>query len=128
MDPVVWQESWSVGNDSLDDDHKRLVSIINRVSDSMSDGQDPVWLLNDLKSYAKYHFDREEALMEAAEIEGLVEHKETHRMFVEWLTTLQATINLPEARFILLEAANEYLRDWLGRHILGTDMQYKGRI
>ena len=126
--PVEWKESWSVGNEDLDNDHKRLVGIINRVSNAEDSGEDVVWVLNDLKEYANLHFRCEEELMEAAQIPGLEEHKQAHRMFVEWLTSLQRTVNLPEARYILFEAANEYLRDWLGKHILSTDMQYKGKL
>lgn len=126
--PVEWLESWSVGNSSLDNDHKRLIEIINRVGATEDSGEDVVWVLNDLREYANYHFKREEELMEAAQIPGLDEHKQTHRMFVEWLTSLQRTVNLPEARYVIFDAANEYLRDWLGKHILGTDMQYKGKI
>jgi hypothetical protein len=31
MSMLEWQDSWSVGNSSLDDDHKRLISTIQKV-------------------------------------------------------------------------------------------------
>ena len=128
MEPLQWQEAWSVGNTSLDDDHKRLVEIINQVNQSQGVGEDAIWIINDLKQYAKYHFAREEEMMEAAQIPGLEEHKKTHLLFVEWLSSLQHTINLPEARLVIFDTASSYLREWLGNHILGTDMVYKGKI
>ena len=128
MESLEWQDSWSVGNETLDTDHKQLVQIINRVSHLQDSGEDAVWVLNDLKGYSKYHFDREEKLMEAANIPGLVAHKKKHAMFVEWLGSLQRTINLPEAHFVVFNVANDYLRDWLKNHILHTDMEYKGKI
>ena len=128
MEPLEWLEEWSVGNESLDHDHKRLVEIINRVGDADADEEDPAWVISELSKYATYHFQREEEMMAAAHIPGLEEHKQTHQKFIDWLASLQATINLPESRFIMFEAANGYLRDWLRRHILGTDMQYKGKL
>lgn len=128
MEPLQWQDEWSVGNPSLDHDHKSLVEIINRVADAEADDVDPAWVIRELSDYATYHFRREEEMMEAAHIPGLEEHKQSHQKFIDWLASLQATISLPEARFVLVEATNEYLRDWLRRHILGTDMQYKGKL
>ena len=128
MEPLVWQDAWSVGNETLDNDHKQLIEIINRVNHSHVSGEDAVWVLNDLRNYSKYHFEREEKLMEAAGIPGLVEHKKKHAMFVEWLGSLQRTVNLPEARFVIFDTANDYLRGWLENHILHTDMEYKGKI
>lgn len=128
MEPLVWLDEWSVGNPSLDHDHQCLVEIINRVGEANADEVDPSWVIRELSNYATYHFQREEEMMEAAQIPGLEEHKQYHQKFIDWLASIEGAINQPEAQLVLFDSVNGYLRAWLERHILGTDMQYKGKL
>ncbi len=101
MTLIEWQDSFSVGVEKLDADHKRLFDIINRV----------------------------DAAEKAADYPEIEEHMRQHKAFVEWLATVERTYNLaPDAHFHIAESVNEYLRDWWTHHILLVDMQYKGRL
>ena len=40
---LVWREQLSVGNDLIDADHKRLISIINQVEESLKERVEAVW-------------------------------------------------------------------------------------
>jgi len=128
MSMLEWQDSWSVGNSSLDDDHKRLISIIQKVGGHRTLSKDLGGVISELENYAKYHFAREEQLMEEADIPGLEEHKESHRSFVEWLDNIRQTFKSQQARRLLTNQVDDYLQDWLKNHILTTDMTYKGLI
>ncbi len=126
---IEWQDSYSVGVEELDADHKRLFDIVNRVDAAEKSGRSVQWVLEELRNYAEHHFKAEEERMEAADYPDIEEHVRQHRAFVEWLTTVERTYNLsPDAHFHIAESVNEYLRDWLTRHILVVDMQYKGRL
>jgi len=129
MATMEWQESWSVGNASLDEDHKRLINIIQMVGQSRSRTMNTGRIISELEEYTKYHFAREEKLMEAADIPGLELHKKSHRAFIEWLTSVRQTFTISQqARSVLIETVDDYLQDWLKTHILQTDMNYKGLI
>ena len=124
---LEWQDSYSVGVDKLDSDHKRLFEIINRVDAAEKAGKSVQWVLEELRSYTEYHFKAEEERMKAANYPEIEEHMRQHKAFVEWLETVERTYNLsPDAHFHIAESVNEYLRDWLTHHILLVDMQYKG--
>ncbi len=126
---IEWQDSYSVGVDKLDADHKRLIAIINKVDEADRAGKSVQWVLEELRNYAEYHFRGEEERMKAADYPDIEEHMREHKAFIEWLATVERTYNLaPDAHFHIAETVNEYLRDWLTHHILLIDMKYKGRI
>ena len=123
---MEWRDSFSVGVTKLDDDHKRLIDLINRVDATEKAGKSVQWVLEELRNYAEYHFKAEEERMKAAEYPEIEEHMREHKAFIEWLATVERTYNLaPDAHFHIAETVNEYLRDWLTHHILLVDMQYK---
>jgi hemerythrin len=127
MSKFEWQESWSVGNTTLDDDHKRLVSIIRKVGEDRTITTDLNRVISELEDYTKYHFSREEKMMEEADIPGLEEHKKSHKAFIDWLDSVRQTFAISQgARNVLTDSVDEYLQDWLTNHILKTDMSYKG--
>lgn len=126
MAKLEWEESWSVGNDTLDKEHMSLIIIINRVLA----GEGPMeMVLRDLADYANNHFNREEGLMQSANYEELDAHKHEHHMFVEWVNEITTTLSrAPEARHLLGDTIHEYLQKWLKEHILNIDMAYKGKL
>ncbi len=68
---IPWKGYYSVGNEALDAQHKTLLSLINRLYDSIEKGTEeelmqPVF--EQLIEYAKVHFVQEEELMEGADI------------------------------------------------------------
>ena len=59
MDFVVWNEKYSVKISTIDEQHKKLVAIINELYNSMKNGKSKEQLgktLTDLVEYTKYHF------------------------------------------------------------------------
>ena len=126
---LEWQDSWSVGNPDLDTDHKRLINIIQKIGEYSPQSADLSQLFSELEDYTKYHFVKEEQLMEAANLPDLTEHKKSHRDFVEWLHSVRYTFTVSQqSRRLLLDSVDEYLQNWLKNHILKTDMNYKGLI
>lgn len=129
MSTFEWQDSWSVGNSSLDEDHNRHVSIIQKVGKYRTQSVDLGRVISELEDYTKYHFAREEKLMKDASIPGLEEHKKSHQAFIDWLDSVRQTFTISQqARNVLVETVDEYLQDWLKNHILKTDMCYKGLV
>jgi len=126
---VEWTEALSVGVPDLDDDHKTLIDIINRVLAAERDGGSVKWALGELGAYAKEHFTREEAMMSKAGYPRLDEHRETHRAFNEWLKSLTVVYGSdPSAEYYLAETMREYLSSWLTDHIQEVDTDYKSYL
>jgi|SaaInl7_135m_RNA_FD_contig_21_2275386_length_587_multi_9_in_0_out_0_1 hemerythrin len=129
MSTLEWQDSWSVGNSSLDEDHKRLIGIIQKVEQARTGSLDILEVVSDMEAYTKYHFAREEKLMEEANISDLEEHKKLHQSFVEWISTVRRTFAISQtARSVLIDTVDDFLQDWLKTHILTVDMKYNGLI
>ncbi|HAX91772.1 MAG TPA: hemerythrin, partial [Rhodospirillaceae bacterium] len=64
-DLIIWSPSMSVGVDILDDDHKRIMVLINKLHEAMLEGKGKKLLgeiFDGLIAYIKLHFDSEEAL------------------------------------------------------------------
>ncbi len=138
-DTIHWRDDMSVGVAQLDDDHKGLIAILNRLGHALHgdavngeggvpsrDDQRTVLTLGlrALESYMKVHFAREERAMQVGGFPGLDGHKPQHRDFIEEMTEMT---NRFEAGgdTDLLEDLVLYLRDWLIHHIMVEDMTYK---
>jgi len=75
---IEWKKSYSVGLDSIDDDHKKLLGMINQLqtaSHYTTDDKMIEHILDDLIDYTKYHFSREEKIMLDCEYPNLAAHK-----------------------------------------------------
>ena len=65
MGLVKWNSFYSVHIDELDEQHKKLIYLINDMYDAMKNGKETDALssiLSELVDYTKYHFDTEEKL------------------------------------------------------------------
>ena len=126
MEQITWTEDFSVGVVRLDEQHKRLIQMINRLiakpqtttkSEMVSD------LLSDMTNYAQKHFAAEEELMRQYNYPHLKEHVAQHRAFqkktVDFCSATMLNIG------IVPETMLHYLSDWLVEHILKIDMAYK---
>ncbi|MBT3992111.1 MAG: hemerythrin family protein [Rhodospirillaceae bacterium] len=129
MAQLQWKEEFSVGDAVFDADHQNLISLINRLSDANSSEDDIQWVLQQLEIYVQVHFSREEMAMKEADYPSLGEHKLEHDNFTTWLGNLKSTFGSePDSAFHLTETIAEFLNEWLTKHILHTDMQYKNKI
>ena len=81
---LKWKNSYYVGVEEIDYDHKQLVSLINQVvtasQDHLAENIVPN-ILDELIDYTKYHLRREEKLMEEYEYPERVKHAAQHVKF-----------------------------------------------
>lgn len=132
MDNILtWNDSLKLGIDSVDEQHRSLLAMINRLDEAVALGHDRqtiTVLLDDLIDYTRYHFGEEEKLMHESGYDTALfeEHKNEHRMFIE--TIVQARNQKPDNASFLLHHLLDFLFDWLYRHILGTDKKMAVRI
>jgi hemerythrin len=130
MSGFEWKESFSVGCDIIDADHKILISLINQLDDAMETGQarDVVAsVLNVLIEYTETHFGREEKLMEISGYPGIEAHKTEHARLTAQVRDIRDRFQRGERR-VVDEELMSFLKTWLSGHILGIDMQYRPYI
>lgn len=122
---MAWNDRLSVGVDKIDDDHKELIRLINKLYEGIQEGHGKETLeeiFGSLVNYTHYHFSREEALYAAADQSLSREHKRLHDDFVEGVLKAQEDFKLGTTASPSLEMM-VILKDWLFDHILGSDQR-----
>jgi hemerythrin len=126
---LAWQESYSVKVPELDQQHQRLVGMLNRLHDALRGGGDPAVaqkVVEELVLYTQHHFSAEERLMESCGYPELEEHRRKHRAMEAQVHAFRQQIASGgvSAQLKLMT----FLRDWLQKHILETDMRYSDHL
>jgi hemerythrin len=122
---MEWTEELSVNIREIDDQHKKLIALINKLHDAMKAGQGKEALegtLQELASYTVYHFQTEEKYMQKFNYPRLPSHKAEHAAFVKKVVDFQK--DFAENRLGLTLDLMNFLRDWVNHHIRETDKQY----
>jgi hemerythrin len=126
MSLVVWSDKLSVGVNSIDEQHKKLVTLLNQLHDGMiaGKGKDVVGsVLKGLADYAATHFRYEEELFARTGYPDAAEHKQHHTQLVQKIAEIQQKYEQSGPAVLTIQVMN-FLKDWLTNHILGVDMMY----
>jgi hemerythrin len=127
---MTWTEKLSVGVGVLDDDHKKLVSMVNELFDAMQAGHGKEKLggiLDRLVQYTRFHFDREEKLFAETGYPASRPHKEQHEALTRQVLDVQKKYNAGAAATLSVDVMH-FLRDWLVKHIQGSDQSYRAHL
>ncbi len=119
---VQWRESYVVGVAEIDYDHKRLLELINRVVSASSYDLGIEYtreIFDKLLDYTKYHFYREEALMEKYDFPGTKNHIRQHRSFIDRIDEIQKGID--GSINVAHHEVFDFLKSWLVSHICVHD-------
>lgn len=122
---VQWDQKLSVGIAQIDMQHKKLVSMINEMYQAMSEGKgnDVVGkVVNDLIAYTRTHFATEEKLMQTNGYPDFNAHKALHDQLTKQVVQIQDDFKAGKVALSTKVAA--FLKDWLVKHIMGTDQKY----
>ena len=132
MESFHWDKYYETDVASVDAQHHKLVDLINElgnaVTRSSEKNKDMEAIIGRLADYAKYHFADEEALMESSglDLRHIREHKKSHNHFFEEIEVI--TSNAQEGQLEKTRLLLEYLVNWLGFHILGSDQSMAHQI
>jgi len=126
MKKIIFDETFSVGVRKLDEQHQKLIDLINTLSemkDETVDLETALGFLTQMTEYADYHFSEEEQFMLAHHYKDYAVHKMAHNTFKKKTSDLLTTAKT--SKQIQITGIAAYLRNWLVNHILTTDMDYK---
>jgi hemerythrin len=123
MKELTWDRTLSVDVPEIDEDHRRLVDLLNILNRSVVEGDSTAYIeavLEELISCTVWHFRHEERLMLKYAYQGALEHKSEHQELIECAKALRRRL-LREGKGVSSEDI-EFLEHWLAGHILGADM------
>lgn len=122
-----WSENFETGISLIDQQHKRLVDLLNLLASHLAHRSDVPALnsiFNELAEYALYHFKTEEAVwhqfMRSDSLD--VQHKKDHQKFVEDVLRLKQEESEKPLDEVI-EDVLSFLTHWLAFHILASDKQ-----
>ena len=122
---VKWDKSYATGIETIDSQHQVLVEMIAKFQRGMLEGktrdQLPV-LLNNLVTYADYHFRWEEQMLEQKQYPELQQHRRGHVVLTEQIRDFKKRYESGKA--VAGAAVMLFLRNWFTNHILETDFRY----
>lgn len=126
---IDWNNSYSVNVKEIDDQHKKLIDLINKLYDEMKNGHGKEALsgvLKELVDYTKYHFQAEEKLLSKYNFPNFAAHKKEH----EELTKKVEEINekIASGKMVISSSVLTFLKDWLNNHILVEDKGYSSYL
>jgi len=116
---IPWSREQELGVAVLDQQHRRLAQMVNRLAASVTaaeDGAQIQALLDDLGRFTAYHFDTEEGLMDLYGFPGARSHKEQHRKLKDDLLAIRNQVDTSE-----LSRTLSAVKDWLLTHIQVAD-------
>ena len=122
----IWTNELSIGNTSIDNDHKKLIEIINNLVDMIELGgsrEEFAKILTNMTDYSLKHLKKEEIYMEEFVYPKLAEHKISHREYIFKVAMYNVDLlgnNPPNPNEIV-----QYLEKWWTNHILIYDMDYE---
>jgi hemerythrin len=126
MRSLEWKESYSVGVQLLNDQHKVLVGYLNTIYqlfDCPDKSEQVGILLSELEQYALVHFRSEEDLFIKYKYHGLKNHALEHRLYEQKVSEFKTRFDSADNKVTL--DMLEFLVDWLTGHILGSDQEYR---
>ena len=126
MPQIIWDESFSVNNKEIDDQHKRWIDIFNNLHSNMIKGKalqtDGLSALKAMEDYSRYHFSFEEDFMHKIGFPGLYDHRRLHSDFDDMIYSYYR--KAIDGELILNSEILSILKGWILNHILKEDKQY----
>ncbi len=125
MSLIAWNANFSVGIAEVDEQHKRLIDILNSLFDAMKQGKGKEVLgpvLKELVEYTVYHFGTEERLFQKYGYPEYKQHKQEHDAFTQ--QALDFNVAYSKGQKMMTVDVLDFLTGWLQNHILEKDKKF----
>ena len=124
MSLISWDENFSVYIKKIDNQHKHLINLINKLHDAIENGtaRDIIGdIITSLYNYTQTHFSSEEALFEQYNYHKAEEHKRSHRNLRYSVERYQDLFH--RDKLDVIEFAN-FMSNWLVDHLMVEDREF----
>jgi hemerythrin len=121
---VEWHDSYSIGIRLVDDQHKELINLTNRLHEASVLGWDKskvafMSAIRGMVDYVGYHFSTEEKIMERVNYPDYKSHKKEHSDFVK--EVLRQVQDFQAGQKVSANDLVLFLKDWVLAHIAVCD-------
>lgn len=124
IERIEWSDSYLLGIDEIDSQHKQLLAIANELYDVVNGKEDEYSvkmpaILKKLSDYTVYHFSSEEDLQKKIGYSGLDSHKLAHDFFIKEIGFQVKKISMENKSSVL--SFYKYIANWVLTHIAKAD-------
>ena len=122
---IVWEPQYSVGVAEIDNQHQRLIDLINELHDAMKQAKGAAMIgrtLEGLVDYVSTHFAYEEGRLRELDYPELAAHSRIHQAFTRQVADFQTRYK--SGKEIITLDMLDFLKKWLVDHIMGADKKY----
>lgn len=116
MFKTEWEEQFAVGHERIDEEHKKLLSLISEIATAVENEESHGRLLRLLRcliKYAEFHFMSEENIMHDVAYPEVVAHAASHRFLIEQLVINTEAFAQGEQDAYAIVA---YVTEWFAKH------------
>lgn len=120
---IDWSSNLCTGIKQIDDDHKILVALLNRLYQAGKQHEsEEVYasILEELVRYTAYHFNKEETIMEVVGYPHFKNHQQVHQILSSHVMS-----KIEQVKENAIKDTSDdlllFLKNWLSDHIMGMD-------
>ena len=127
MTLIEWRDEFSVGVEEVDHEHRELVTLINRLHESMAAGaghDEVVGALGEIYAQISAHFALEEKFMRETGYMAYAEHKEDHEILLDDLRDIMDQVE-DDGAFSEKRLSSD-LEYWFSEHFRTHDAHLHG--
>ncbi len=127
---MIWKESYQLGIDSIDAQHRKLMEKAGELVAEIEGAQRPEVYkatIAFLETYVLHHFQEEEAYIEALGYPEAEEHKKQHRELAQVVEKYKQELEKAQYDYHVVKKLAGMLGTWLIYHVVHEDLKYTGR-
>jgi len=126
MPRLKWDDSFSVHNAEIDEQHRQWVVIINELYDAIDSDEGVskravIQALKAVNHFTHFHFEDEEAFMRSVNYPEYEAHKKIHGTFLKVVERYMVDI---EHDLVPIDEILKVLVLWFQHHVLKEDMKF----
>ena len=122
---IVWDDSLDLNINMINDEHKILINLMNKLYDQNQDNAPMETLkatLSELSTYAAKHFEDEENYMASINFSDIEAHRAIHQRLLKRISAFSQEYANSDGKisgdFFM------FLKIWVTAHIKGIDVKY----
>lgn len=123
---IVWTNEYEFGIEEIDNQHKKLVNILNELYSAFLTNQIDnsliLSIITELNKYTQYHFSTEEKIFKKVNFKDSDKHIEKHNKFITDIKKFKNSY-LEKDSDLSLDLIL-FLKDWIIEHIQYEDAKY----
>jgi hemerythrin-like metal-binding protein len=122
---IYWSDDYEIDGSIIDGQHKKMITLINKLYKAFTEGKaheitGPI--IDELIDYSNFHFSTEEDIFQKTNYFDNEAHISQHNSFIK--ETMQFRKKFLNKEEDLSYEIMNFMRDWLQKHILGSDKAY----